>query len=102
MNNDKLSLHNPDNVKNKIVRNRTQSIDIPQWNKFADTNNEIPTMDYSPIYDNRTHVVRKKSPNKTQQIQTQEPIRIGYHNKLHESKGLLAQIYDWCVGNNTE
>ena len=102
MNNDKLSLQNPDNLKNKIVRSRTQSIDIPRWNNFADTNNEIPTMDYSPIYDNRTHEVRKPSPNKKQQIQMQEPIRIGNQNKLHENKGLLAQIYDWCVGNNTE
>ena len=102
MNTDKLSLHNPDNLKNKIVRSRTQSIDIPRWDNFQETNNEIPTMDYSPIYDESIPQVRKPSPNKKQQIQTQEPIRIGYHNKLHESKGLLAQIYDWCVGNNTD
>ena len=102
MNNGKLSLQNPDNLKTKIVRNRTQSIDIPQWNNFADTNNEIPTMDYSPIYDNRTHEVRKKSPNKTQQIQTQEPIRIGNQNNLNETNGIISKIYDWLFGNTTE
>jgi hypothetical protein len=98
MNNGKLSLQNPDNLKNKIVRSRTDSIDIPRWDNFQETNNEVPTMDYSPIYDESSPEVRKNSPNKQQQIQMQEPIRIGNQNNLHENKGLLAQIYDWCVG----
>ena len=98
MNNGKLSLQNPDNLKNKIVRSRTDSIDIPRWDNFQETNNEIPTMDFSPIYDESSPDVRKPSPNKKQLIQMQEPIRIGNQNKLHENKGLLAQIYDWCVG----
>ena len=98
MNNGKLSLQNPDNLKNKIVRSRTDSIDIPRWDNFQETNNEVPTMDYSPIYDESSPEVRKNSPNKKQQIQMQEPIRIGNQNNLHENKGLLAQIYEWCVG----
>ena len=109
MNTSKLSLQNPDNMnkqrdpkthatENKIVKNRTESIDIPGWDKIQNIKHEIPNMDFSPIYDESSPEVRKNSPNKQQQIQMQEPIRIGNQNNLHENKGLLAQIYDWCVG----
>ena len=70
--NKKLSLRPPDNgscssitntppntpVLSKIQR-RNLSIEIPRWNTFTD-NNEIPTMDFSPMY-------AKHSPNNGEQ-----------------------------------
>ena len=101
MNNGKLSLQNPDNLKNKIARSRTDSIDIPRWDNFQETNNEIPSMDYSPIYDESSPEaqMRKKPPQKNIQLQTQSPIRVG---NLNENNGIFSKIYDWWFGTDID
>jgi hypothetical protein len=76
MNNDHLSLQKPDELNNKVSsfssvadtpvlnpnpirtedtavrknKNIHLSVEIPRWSTFNDTNNEIPTMDASPMY----------------------------------------------------
>jgi len=110
MNTSKLSLQNPDNMnkqrdpkthatENKIVKNRTESIDIPGWDKIQNKKHEIPTMDFSPIYDESSPEaqMRKKSPQKNIQLQTQSPIRVG---NLNENNGIISKIYDWWFGTD--
>ncbi len=112
MNTRKLSLQNPDNMnkqrdpkthatENKIVKNRTESIDIPGWDKIQNIKHEIPTMDFSPIYDESSPEaqMRKKSPQKNIQLQTQSPIRVG---NLNENKGIISKIYDWWFGTDID
>ena len=112
MNTSKLSLQNPDNMnkqrdpkthatENKIVKNRTESIDIPGWDKIQNIKHEIPTMDFSPIYDESSPEaqMRKKSPQKNIQLQTQSPIRVG---NLNENKGIISKIYDWWFGTDID
>ena len=112
MNTRKLSLQNPDNMnkqrdpkthatENKIVKNRTESIDIPGWDKIQNIKHEIPTMDFSPIYDESSPEaqMRKKSPQKNIQLQTQSPIRIG---NLNENNGIISKIYDWWFGTDID
>ena len=118
MNNNKFKLQNPDDMNNKcdptwrpivtppkkkIVKNRVHSLEIPQWDKFLEINNEIPTMDFSPIYDYSISEQNspQKSPQKNLQLQTQSPIRIG-NNNVNENKGIILQICDWWFGNETE
>jgi hypothetical protein len=111
MNTRKLSLQNPDNMntqrdpkphatENKIIKNRTESIDIPVWDKIQNRH-EIPTMDFSPIYDESSPEaqMRKKSPQKNIQLQTQSPIRVG---NLNENKGIISKIYDWWFGTDID
>jgi hypothetical protein len=76
MNTDHLSLQKPDELNNKVSsfssvaetpvlnpnpirtedtevrknKNFHLSVEIPRWRTFNDTNNEIPTMDASPMY----------------------------------------------------
>jgi len=78
MNNDHLSLQKPDELNNKVSsfssiadtpvlnpnpirtedtavglrknKNFHLSVEIPRWRTFNETNNEIPTMDASPMY----------------------------------------------------
>ena len=76
---------NPNKVRpeDTMVKTRKYSIEIPKWDTFDDTNNEIPTMDFSPMYTTNSPETRsrKVSPNKNeQQIQSQNPIRIGKQN----------------------
>tara|TARA_B100001250_G_C19250181_1_gene550364 strand:+ start:85 stop:450 length:366 start_codon:yes stop_codon:yes gene_type:complete len=121
MNTSKLSLQNPDNMnkqrdpkthatENKIVKNRTESIDIPGWDKIQNKKHEIPTMDFSPIYDESSPEaqMRKKSPQKNIQLQTQSPIRISKHENINDTvsedkieRGFVRNIYNFFFGGNT-
>ncbi len=104
---------NPNKVRpeDTMVKTRKYSIEIPKWDTFDDTNNEIPTMDFSPMYTTNSPVPhsRKVSPNKNeQQIQSQKPIRIGKQNindTVSEDKiekGFVRNICERLFGRNVE
>ena len=104
---------NPNKVRpeDTMVKTRKYSIEIPKWDTFDDTNNEIPTMDFSPMYTTNSPVPhsRKVSPNKNeQQIQSQKPIRIGKQN-INDTvsggkieKGFVRNICERLFGGNTK
>jgi hypothetical protein len=101
---------NPNKIRpeNTVIRTRKYSIEIPKWDTFDDTNNEIPTMDYSPMYATNSPESRssKISPLKTeQQLQSQKPIRISKHEKINDTVsggkpegGLVRNIYNFFFG----
>jgi hypothetical protein len=124
-NTDQISLQNPDEISNRsnsvsssadtpvvnpasgtknTYKNRAQSIDIPKWNNFQDYNNEVPTMDYSPMYVKNSPNIysRKGTP---QNLTSQTPIRIGRHNdisKKNTPKGLIIKICEFLFGSDDE
>ena len=71
----KLSLQHPDTIDDtppptppptpvlnpKLLNTKHLSVDIHTWNDFHETNNQIPTMDVSPIYANNPHFKRNIS-----------------------------------------
>jgi hypothetical protein len=44
-----------------LLKTKHLSIDIPKWNDFDETNNQIPTIDVSPIYANNNPYSRKST-----------------------------------------
>jgi hypothetical protein len=77
----KLSLQHPDTIDDtppptpvlnpKLLNTKHLSIDIHTWNDFNETNNQIPTIDVSPIYANNPQLKKKISkPNDIVQKQT--------------------------------
>ena len=44
-----------------LLKTKHLSIDIQHWNDFNETNNQIPTMDVSPIYANNPQLKKKVS-----------------------------------------
>ena len=104
---------NPNKIRpeDTMVRTRKYSIEIPKWDTFDDTNNEIPTMDFSPMYTTNSPETRsrKVSPNKNEQpIQSQKPIRIGKQNindTVSEDKierGFVKKMCEYLFGGNTK
>lgn len=82
----KLSLQHPDSVSSiddtppptpvlnpKLLNTKHLSIDINTWNNFHEINNEVPTIDVSPIYANTPHV--KKNFSKTNDIVQKQTIK---------------------------
>ena len=89
----KLSLQYPDNgsfsstnntppntpvFNPNLINTKHLSIDIQTWNDFDETNNQIPTMDVSPIYANNNPYSRK-STHHNQPHTKRKPNR-NYHN----------------------
>jgi hypothetical protein len=79
----KLSLQHPDTIDDTppptpvfnptLLNTKHLSIDIQTWNDFNETNNQIPTMDVSPIYANNPHLKKKGS--KTNDIVQKQTIK---------------------------
>ena len=95
---------NPSSINKEIYRKRTQSIEIPKWNDFQEYNNEVPTMDYSPMYAKNSPNIhsRKGTP---QNLTSQTPIRIGRHNdiaKKNTPKSLIIKICEFLFGSDDE
>ena len=89
----KLSLQHPDTINDtppptppptpvlnpKLLNTKHLSIDIQTWNDFNETNNQIPTMDVSPIYANNPHLKKKVS--KTNDIVQKQTIKRDQEHK---------------------
>lgn len=95
---------NPAQGTTNTYKNRAPSIEIPKWNDFHNYN-EVPTMDYSPIYAKNTpnYHSRKGTP---QNLKTQTPIRIGCHDevvkKKNSPKGLIQKVFEFLFGSDDE
>jgi len=96
---------NPASGTKNTYKNRAQSIDIPKWNNFHDYNNEVPTMDCSPMYGKNSPNIhsRKGTP---QNLTTQTPIRIGRHNNIakkeNNPKSIMTKICEFLFGSDDE
>jgi hypothetical protein len=80
-------------------KNINLNIEIPHWSSFTDTNNEIPTMDYSPMYATDSPEIRSRK-NYTQR----NPICFGKHNgtnhTIHNTSPFTHNIDEPFVDEN--
>lgn len=95
-NTNKLSLQHPDSISSiydtqpptppstpvlnhTLLNTKHLSVDIHTWNNFNETDNQIPTMDVSPIYANTPHTKKKVS--KTNDIVQKQTIKRDQEHK---------------------
>ena len=87
-----LSLQHPDDLNNKLEIENTNPkntynrhkriLDIPQWTPF-NSNNEIPTIDDSPIYDEED-IINKPSKKQTSKYSDDDSIKYGKKNLIKQ------------------
>jgi hypothetical protein len=93
-NTNKLSLQHPDSISSiydtqpptpvlnpTLLNTKHLSVDIHTWNNFNETDNQIPTMDVSPIYANTPHT--KKMVSKTNDIVQKQTIKRDQEHKTY-------------------
>jgi hypothetical protein len=119
-----LSLQHPDNgsfsstihtpvLNHNLLNTKHLSIDIPNlkdfhnWNDFDETNNQIPTMDVSPIYANNNPYSRKftgQSRKSTQQDQphtNSKPDKSPDNSHSLGERSILIQICLYLFGGDS-
>ena len=101
-NTNKLSLQHPDSISSiddtpptpptppptpvlnpKLLNTKHLSVDIYTWNDFNETNNQIPTMDVSPIYANNPN--SQKIFSKTNDIVQKQTIKRDQDHNLNNN-----------------
>ena len=90
-----------------LLKTKHLSIDIPKWNDFDETNNQIPTMDVSPIYanNNNNNPYSRKSTGQsrksTQQNQTHTNHSPDNSHRVH-NRSCLMQILLYLFGGDSQ